>query len=483
MQPLFLLFFFAIFFDVGVCDDDDDNNMSTSNQPAFEMKSGLSIPLIGFGIGNLPHENIPQVVNNQLRAGVLLIDTAHASNNERILGEAVASFDGSGGAHTQTRGGGGGGHHGHPAATDELAPLHVVTKVWYTHLGYERTKISIQESLTNLHSASPRQIYVHMLLHWPRCNDDIPWMNCEAEENNLPQSVKDAGPPPHLNKENAFKKSWKALEDVYMEHQKIKMKSNKSRIHQPPLIASIGVSNFELEDMKQLLSENPRVPPQVYQGNSWLVFHDPYLMDYLREHSIFFQAYAVMNGILQQRDKSPNAYNILSGLSRELMATVYSEEKDAVITEATVLLSYFLHSNIGVIPRAASSAHQQENSPQALSAILPHLTSSHIQQLETAIPALMKGEDLHTSVSFMNALSSPIQIHWLNPDTKEEVLVSNLIHPGSVEIQNSHPGHTFVAYPTRFDGSPYSGDDERAIRKEFLVDAGYGETQFFSVEL
>lgn len=441
--------------------------MSTSNQPAFELKSRVSIPLIGFGIGNLPHENIPQVVNNQLRAGVLLIDTAHASNNERILGEAVASFDGSGGAHTQTRGG-----EGHPAATDELAPLHVVTKVWYTHLGYERTKISIQESLTNLHSASPRQIYVHMLLHWPRCDDAIPWMDCEAEENNLPQSVKDAGPPPHLNKENAFKQSWKAMEEVYMEHQKIKMKSNKSRINQPPLIASIGVSNFELEDMKQLFAENPRVPPQVFQGQSWLVFHDPYLMDYLREHNIFFQAYAVMNGILELRDRSPNAYNILSGLSRELTAKVYSEEKDAVVNEATVLLAYFLHSNVGVIPRAASPAHQQENSPQALTAILPHLTSSHIQQLETAIPALMKGEDLHTSVSFMNALSSPIQIHWLNPDTKEEVLVSNLIHPGSVEMQNSHPGHTFVAY-----------DSERAIRKEFFVDAGYGETQFFSVEL
>ena len=74
---------------------------------------------------------------------------------------------------------------------------------------------------------------------------------------------------------------------------------------------------------------------------------------------------------------------------------------------------------------------------------------------------------LHTSVSFTNALSRHIQIQWLNPDMNEEVLVSNEIHPGSVDVQKSHP-HKFVVY-----------DHERPIRKEFLVDAGYGERQYF----
>lgn len=174
----------------------------THTPTTFQLTSGSSIPLLGMGIGNLPHEEITQVIHNQLDAGVRLIDTAHASNNEHILAEAVASYDVRGGA---LRGGGGVG----------LDPIHVVTKVWYTHLGYERTKISVEESLANLQlssSGSHRQIFVHMLLHWPRCNNDIPWMNCEEEEMNLPQRIKDAGPPPHLNKENAFIDSWKALE-------------------------------------------------------------------------------------------------------------------------------------------------------------------------------------------------------------------------------------------------------------------------------
>jgi hypothetical protein len=41
------------------------------------------------------------------------------------------------------------------------------------------------------------------------------------------------------------------------------------------------------------LLENARIPPHIYQGDSWLVFHDADLMDLLSEHQIFFQAYSV----------------------------------------------------------------------------------------------------------------------------------------------------------------------------------------------
>ena len=406
-----------------------------------------------------------------LANGGLLIDTAHASNNERILAEAVQSFDTNEMVvRSNTRGG--------RPTTEELEPVHVVTKVWYTYLGYERTKISVQESLKALgYAQDKRQIYVHMLLHWPRCNDNISWMNCEEEEENLPQEVKDAGPPPHLNKDTAFLNSWKALEDIWLENQQAVMKSHKSPGIHPPLVVSIGVSNFELEDMRALMETGPRVPPMIYQGNVWLVFHDPLLMDYLREQNIFFQAYAVMNGILQRKDDSPRAYGVLSRLASEIMAMVHSSPQSqdggppVEVTEASVLLAYFIHRNIGVIPRSASPDHQRRNAPPALAAVLPHLTPSHIERLEIAVPALMRGEDPHAAISFKNTLSVPIQIHWLNPNTNEEVLVSEIVQPGSVEIQRSQPGHRFVAY-----------DPERSIRREFLVDVDYGGKQHFSVE-
>jgi Holliday junction resolvasome RuvABC endonuclease subunit len=184
-----------------------------------------------------------------------------------------------------------------------------------------------------------------------------------------------------------------------------------------------------------------------------------------------------MFGIIQRRQDSPSAFHILSTVSRELTEIIQSSNPDNVATqpiatEATIMLAYFVHSNIGVIPRAAATAHQHENSPSSIKAVIQHLTPDRIEKLERAIPALMKGEQLYTSVSFVNALEGAILIHWMHPHTNEEVVVSDLIHPGSVEVQQTHPGHIFVAY-----------DKERKIRKEFVVGAGYGEKQQFRVEL
>ena len=461
------------------CASTDGGDAPSEDQPSlhYELSNGVPIPLLGMGIGNLAHEQIPEVVSTQLGAGVLLVDTARASNNERILATAVARFDGSRRAgmddeeegRGNTRGG------GSDAASNEhtFPPLQVVTKVWYTYLGYERTQLSIKEALEALApAASLRHVHIHFLIHWPYCRDDIEWMHCEEEENNLPQRVKDAGPPPHLDKENAYKGSWKAFEEAYIEHQQMLKQSKGAEGTHQPTIASIGLSNFHVDEVRALMATRPRIPPHVFQGNAWAVFHDPFLMDYLEENGIFFQAYGLMNGILQRRNDAPGAYSVLTGLAHELTATAFSEGKKVKATEATVLLAFFLKKRIGVIPRAASATHQKENSPQSISAILPHLTESHMAKLATAIPALMKGEDLHASISFMNALKSPIQIHWLNPETKEEVLVSEIIHPGSVEVQKSHPGHRFVAY-----------DPDRSIRREFEVKAEYGERQDFMVEL
>lgn len=424
-----------------------------------ELSNGVSIPLVGIGIGNLPHEQIHAVINNNLSAGIELVDTAKASDNESILAKSVRSFDDSTTRHTR----------GGTSSVDPGDGLHVITKVWYTHLGYRRTKYSVQQSLIDLAVSSRRQVFVHILLHWPRCDDSVPWMHCESEENRLPQTVKDLGPAPHLDKANAFKESWRALEDLYDEHRE--RHSQDSADVQPPRIVSIGVSNFEYDDMTELI-EVARTKPHVYQGNAWLVFHDPFMEMLLKEHNVFFQSYAVMNGIVQRRETAPNAFRVLTGLARELTAVAYTQTRGQppAISEGTVVLAYFASKHIGVIPRASSKSHQEENSVKSVKAVLDIMTDDHIRQLESAIPSLMKGEDIHASVSFMNSLDTPIQIHWINPQSHEEILVSELIQPGAVQMHNSHPGHQFVAY-----------DPDRTFRKELHVNAQYGTTQHFEI--
>ncbi|KAL7486000.1 hypothetical protein ACHAW6_011608 [Cyclotella cf. meneghiniana] len=436
----------------------EDEAMSTN------LSNGIVFPFVGLGIGNLQHELIEQVVRSSLQPDldIRLIDTAHASSNEGILANAIVSSDKGRNLSYQTRGG-----------TETLPPIHVVSKVWYTHLGYERTMISVRETLEELGSVSTRQVYVHMLIHWPRCTDDIEWMNCAEEESNLPQHVRDAGPPPHLNKDDAWKGSWAALEDIYAEFSSQRAESLTT--WQPPIIASIGVSNFDLDDMKALL-EIANIQPHIYQGDIWLAFQDPVLFRHLRDNHIFFQAYGVMNRIIQGREDSPSAFSILSDIAREVASTMHAAEeykdRSLIVTEATVLLAFCVQYGIGVIPRASSQDHRNENSPSVIAAVIPYISTSHFNQLLLAVPAIMKGEDLHASISFMNSLPGPIQIHWIHAETGQEILVKDIIHPGSVEVIQSHPGHRFVAY-----------DAEREIRREVAVDVGYGGRQHFTVEL
>ena len=177
----------------------------------FELNNGNKFPAVGLGIGNMQRDRIPGVLGTaMLQHGVQLVDTAMASNTDNALKD--------------TRG------------------LQVVTKVWYTHLGYGRTKLAVEEMLDGLNDCCA----VTMLIHWPRCRDDIEWMRCEEEEENLPQRYKDAGPSPA---EDAWKGSWRALEEFYAAGK----------------LKNIGISNFELPDLNELLSSCKTVP-QIYQG-------------------------------------------------------------------------------------------------------------------------------------------------------------------------------------------------------------------------
>jgi len=179
----------------------------TAERPSFKLPSGNILPAVGLGVGNLDAGQIGRVVREGVgKLGIRLIDTAHRSMNEHLIAEALADT---------------------PGGKDVL----ILTKVWYTHLGFERTLLSVEESLARL----GRQHLDVVLLHWPRCNDDIPWMHCSAEEEALPPNVKKAGPAPH---DKSWRDSWRALEQL----------SRKGTVK------SIGVSNFDLQELQELVS-------------------------------------------------------------------------------------------------------------------------------------------------------------------------------------------------------------------------------------
>ncbi|KAH8044207.1 oxidoreductase [Aureococcus anophagefferens] len=199
----------------------------------FELSNGFELPVVGLGVGNLAHRSIPAVVS----AGV-----------ERFG----------------------------------------VRLVWYTHLGYGRTRLAVEESLKSLGGG----VDVVMLLHWPRCRDDIAWMRCAEEEAEAELRYRGAGPAPGAD---AWVGSWRALEEFY----------GAGRL------AAIGVSNFDYDDMARLLRDG--VAP--CQGNVWAFLFDPRLVELLREHRVRFVAYNVMNGVVARRAAAPGAAAKLDALA------------------------------------------------------------------------------------------------------------------------------------------------------------------------
>jgi hypothetical protein len=202
--------------------------------------------------------------------------------------------------------------------------------------------------------------------------------------------------------------------------------------------------------------------------------HNPNLFNLLQENGIVFQAYNVMNGILQRKGVAPRAFSVLSRIAQQLKREKdHDEIEHRNITEAMVVMAWLVQEGISVIPRASSLKHLLENSPWSIASV-PALTREEKDQIRAATSALMRGEDITIDVMFRNELSVPVKIHWRNSQTGQEFAVIENLESGAMSntIQ-THPGHVFVAYDE---------NQKNTVRKELKVTVSYGEQQYFIID-
>ncbi|MCI8328767.1 MAG: aldo/keto reductase [Oscillibacter sp.] len=103
------------------------------------LNNGVKIPMLGYGVFQIPREDTKRCVLDAISAGYRSIDTAQGYYNEDAVGEAITAC-------------------GIPR--DELF---LTTKIWISNGGYEKAKASIDESLRKLQTD-----YVDlMLIHQP----------------------------------------------------------------------------------------------------------------------------------------------------------------------------------------------------------------------------------------------------------------------------------------------------------------------------
>ncbi len=104
-----------------------------------KLNNGVEMPILGFGVYQIPKEQTKQCVLDALKVGYRAIDTAQSYFNEREVGEAIKES-------------------GIPREE-----IFVTSKVWIDNYGYEKCKKSVLESLDKMGLE-----YIDlMLLHQP----------------------------------------------------------------------------------------------------------------------------------------------------------------------------------------------------------------------------------------------------------------------------------------------------------------------------
>ena len=100
--------------------------MKTSTTPTITLNNGVEMPIIGFGVFQIPAEETEQAVVEAIAAGYRALDTAASYRNEEAVGRGITASG---------------------IARDELF---ITTKLWVEHQGEEKARRAFETSLEKL---------------------------------------------------------------------------------------------------------------------------------------------------------------------------------------------------------------------------------------------------------------------------------------------------------------------------------------------
>lgn len=104
------------------------------------LNNGVRMPILGFGVFQLPDRDCERCVTDAINAGYRLIDTAQAYYNEEAVGCAVAGCGIS------------------------RKELFITTKVWVTQHSYDKARTSVMESMRKLRTDYLDLVLIHQPL-------------------------------------------------------------------------------------------------------------------------------------------------------------------------------------------------------------------------------------------------------------------------------------------------------------------------------
>jgi diketogulonate reductase-like aldo/keto reductase len=262
-----------------------------ANVPYHTLKDGNRIPMVGLGTWKAEKGQVRTAVHAALRAGYRHIDCASVYANEDEVGDAL---------HFAIR-------RGHIPREE----LFICSKVWNNEHGTRKVREACLKSLKAL-----KLDYLDLyLIHWP-----------------VTGNVGNHVTPP-------IKETWQALESLVKDG----------------LVKSIGVSNFSIKKLKDILSY-ATIPPVVCQVECHPYHRNEALIQWCKENDIHVTAYSPLG--------SPDSASIFP---RKIPAVLLEDPVVNTIAAilgrnaGQVLIRWALQRGTSVIPKSTSDSRIQGN--------------------------------------------------------------------------------------------------------------------------
>ena len=312
---------------------------------SHSTRSPLQLPPIGLGLWKSGPGEVHGAVKNALLFGCRLLDGAAAYGNEAEVGAAIAE-----------------------AISERVVSredLWVVSKLFNTHhvWGSDRSRPAeaLDQTLRDL-----RLAFLDLfLMHWP--------VAFEQKDLSLLAGglrLADGTPNPRLVMRVEFIETWREM---------LKLKRSGKVRH-------VGVSNFSLEMLQELLREFPDDPPAVNQVELHPYLAQPELVDFCKKHGIALMAYSPLGSADSYSGRSFPAkgtgpFECPGGGSPLLQNALVQKIADGHgVTTAQVLIAWSAAQGVTPLPKSVQEHRISENL-SALSAC--KLTENDLTELAT----------------------------------------------------------------------------------------------------
>lgn len=250
----------------------------------FTLNNGVKMPYLGLGVYlSKDGQDVANAVRWALETGYRHIDTAAIYRNESGVGQGVKT------------------------SSVPREDVFVVSKVWNSDQGYDKTLIAFEKSLEKL-----QMDYLDLyLVHWPVAD--------------------------------MYKETWRALEELYRQKK----------------VRAIGVSNFLQHQLEDLM-ETANITPMVNQ----MEFH-PYLVqqnliNFCKKHKIQYEAWSpLMQGkvfdlsefkqLADKYGKSIAQVVLRYDLQKGVITIPKSDKRDRIISNADIFDFELSESDVAFI--------------------------------------------------------------------------------------------------------------------------------------